>query len=279
MGLFSDCLFGCDIDGTLLANGVINPHNIEKIEYFISEGGHFSLSTGRTVGAVSPVLERIKNISPSVVANGCMIYDFQNKKVLDELFIAKADYRVAKAVLDTGLPVGIEAHSGADILTIRETEETKIHQEYERLKSRNVSFVEAENYKWNKVVYLFDDLEVLQKVKKLISALGAGSAFSDTSAVIAGKKRNYYEQFPAGVSKAGGLLKLAKILNIKKGGIFAMGDYYNDLEMIKCADISAVPKDTPDDIKAFADYRACSCEDGAVADFIDYLTEIKYDRV
>ena len=81
MGLFSDCLFGCDIDGTLLANGVINPHNIEKIEYFISEGGHFSLSTGRTVGAVSPVLERIKNISPSVVANGCMIYDFQNKKV------------------------------------------------------------------------------------------------------------------------------------------------------------------------------------------------------
>lgn len=53
MGLFSDCLFGCDIDGTLLANGVINPHNIEKIEYFISEGGHFSLSTGRTVGAVS----------------------------------------------------------------------------------------------------------------------------------------------------------------------------------------------------------------------------------
>ena len=76
MGLFSDCLFGCDIDGTLLVNGIINPRNIEKIEYFISEGGYFSLCTGRTVGAVSPVLEKIKNISPSVVANGCMIYDF-----------------------------------------------------------------------------------------------------------------------------------------------------------------------------------------------------------
>ena len=34
MGLFSDCLFGCDIDGTLLADGFINPRNIEKIEYF-----------------------------------------------------------------------------------------------------------------------------------------------------------------------------------------------------------------------------------------------------
>lgn len=279
MGLFSDCLFGCDIDGTLLADGFINPRNIEKIEYFIREGGHFSLSTGRTVGAVGPVLEKVKNISPSVVANGCMIYDFQNEKVLDELFLEKSDYRVAKAVLDTGLPVGIEAHSGADILTIRETEETKVHQEYERLKSRNVSFEEAVEYKWNKVVYLFSELETLEKVKKLISTLGASSAFSDTSAVIADKKRNYYEQFPAGVSKAAGLLKLSRILGIKKGGIFVMGDYYNDLEMIKCADISAVPQDTPDDIKAYADFTACSCENGAVADFIDYLTEIKSDRV
>ena len=208
-----------------------------------------------------------------------MIYDFQNKKVLDELFIAKADYRVAKTVLDTGLPVGIEAHSGEEIFTINETEETRLHQKYERLKSRNVSFEEAAEYRWNKVVYLFDDLDVLERVKKLISTLGAGSAFSDTSAAIAGKKRNYYEQFPAGVSKAGGLLKLAKILNIKKGGIFAMGDYYNDLEMIKCADISAVPQDTPDDIKTYADFAAGSCENGAVADFIDYLTEIKSDRV
>jgi len=180
-----------------------------------------------------------------VVANGCMIYDFQNKKVLDELFIAKADYRVAKAVLDTGLPVGIEAHSGEEILTINETEETRLHQEYERLKSRNVSFEEAAEYRWNKVVYLFDDLDVLERVKKLISTLGAGSAFSDTSAAIAGKKRNYYEQFPAGVSKAKALLKLAGLLNIKKGGIFAMGDYYNDLEMIKCADIPPFPRTRP----------------------------------
>ena len=54
-----------------------------------------------------------------------------------------------------------------------------------------------------------------------------------------------------------------------------MGDYNYDLEMIKNADISAVPEDTPDDIKAYADYIAGSCEDGAVADFIEYLTKIR----
>lgn len=277
MGIFSGCLFACDIDGTLMVNGKINPRNIEKIEYFMSEGGYFSLSTGRTVGAVGPVLDKIKRVSPSVVANGCMIYDYENKKVLDELFLPENEYYIAKKVLDMGLNVGIEAHSGEKILTIHETEETREHQEYEWIKGENVSFNEAAKYRWNKVVFLFDNEKDLASVKEMIAGENAVSAFSDTSAVIAGRKRNYYEQFPIGVSKASELDKLKKMLKIEKGCYFAMGDYYNDLEMIKKADISAVPADTPEDIKVHADFIAGRCEDGAVADFIDYLANIKSD--
>ena len=275
MGIFSGCLFACDIDGTLMSSGKINPRNIEKIEFFMNEGGYFSLSTGRTVGAVGPVLDKIKRISPSVVANGCMIYDYENKKTLDELFLPENEYYIAKKVLDMGLNVGIEAHSGEKILTIKETQETRDHQEYEWISGENVSFEEASKYRWNKVVYFFDNEKELALVKAMIAKEKAVSAFSDTSAVIAGRKRKYYEQFPAGVSKASELDKLKNILKIEKGCYFAMGDYYNDLEMIKNADISAVPEDTPDDIKAYADYIAGSCEDGAVADFIEYLTKIR----
>lgn len=275
MGIFSGCLFACDIDGTLMSSGKINPRNIEKIEFFMNEGGYFSLSTGRTVGAVGPVLDKIKRVSPSVVANGCMIYDYENKKTLDELFLPENEYYIAKKVLDMGLNVGIEAHSGEKILTINETQETRDHQEYEWISGENVSFEEASKYRWNKVVYFFDNEKELALVKAMIAKEKAVSAFSDTSAVIAGRKRKYYEQFPAGVSKASELDKLKNILKIEKGCYFAMGDYYNDLEMIKNADISAVPEDTPDDIKAYADYIAGSCEDGAVADFIEYLTKIR----
>ena len=275
MGIFSGCLFACDIDGTLMSSGKINPRNIEKIEFFMNEGGYFSLSTGRTVGAVGPVLDKIKRVSPSVVANGCMIYDYENKKALDELFLPENEYYIAKKVLDMGLNVGIEAHSGEKIFTINETQETRDHQEYEWISGENVSFEEASKYRWNKVVYFFDNEKELALVKAMIAKEKAVSAFSDTSAVISGRKRKYYEQFPAGVSKASELDKLKNILKIEKGCYFAMGDYYNDLEMIKNADISAVPEDTPDDIKAYADYIAGSCEDGAVADFIDYLTKIR----
>ena len=140
MGVFSGCLFACDIDGTLLINGIINPRNIEKIEYFVSEGGCFSLSTGRTVGAVGPVLEKIKHISPSIVSNGSMIYDYENKRVLNELFIDKSDYYIVKKVMDMGLDVGIEVHSGDRVLTLCRTAETDIHQKYEWLESTDISF-------------------------------------------------------------------------------------------------------------------------------------------
>ncbi len=277
MGVFSGCLLACDIDGTLMANGKINPRNIEKIEYFMSEGGYFSLSTGRTVGAVGPVLSIIKRVSPSVVANGCMIYDYENKRVLDELFLPENEYYIAKKVLDMGRNIGIEAHSGEKILNLHTTQETLDHQEYEWISGEDVTFEEASRYRWNKVVYLFDNDKDLAAVKELIAGEGSSSRFIDTSAVIGGRKRNYYEQFPAGVSKASELDKLKKMLKIDNGCYFAMGDYYNDLEMIKAADISAVPSETPEDIKAYADFVAGRCEDGAVADFIDYLTKIRKD--
>ena len=275
MGIFSGCLFACDIDGTLMSNGKINPRNIEKIQYFMGEGGYFSLSTGRTVGAVGPVLDKIKRVSPSVVANGCMIYDYENKVTLDELFLPENECFVVKKVLDMGLNVGIEVHSGENILTVYETQETRDHQEYEWINGKNATFEEALKYRWSKVVFFFDNEEDLFAVKKMIASLNTVSTFSDTSSTIAGRKRKYYEQFPTGVSKASELDKLKKILKIDKGCYFAMGDYYNDLEMIKKADISAVPCDAPEDIKAFADFVAGKCEDGAVADFIDYLTKIR----
>lgn len=275
MGLFTGCMLACDIDGTLMIDGKINPRNIEKINFFISEGGYFSLSTGRTVGAVAPVLEKIKKVSPSVVANGCMLYDFENECVLDELFLDKNDYRIAEKVIGLGLNVGVEAHSGKNILTLYETSETKDHQEYEWLNAINISFKDACNCRWNKVVYLFDNTDDLSAVKRMISEEETSSLFVDTSAEFGGRKRNYYEQFPKGVSKYSALCRLCKIMNVKSGGLFAMGDYYNDLEMIKNADISAVPAGTPEDIKPFADYIAESCEDGAVADFIEYLINVR----
>ena len=278
MGIFDGCLLASDIDGTLIESGYINPENIKKIEFFVSEGGCFSLSTGRTAGAVSDVLNKINNISPSVVANGCMIYDFKNEKVLYEKIVPKEDIKIIKYVLENYDEVGIEAHSGKNVYTLKSTRETDLHQEYESLPTVPTKFEEIENINLNKVLFTFENAKAREKFKSEIRELdiykNLCSIFMDTCAVIGGEVQNYHELVPSGVSKASALAKLCEILNIKKGCYFSIGDYYNDLEMIKTADISAAPVTSPDDIKQYAKYKTVSCKDGAVADFINYLTGI-----
>lgn len=275
MGIFDGCLLASDIDGTLMENGYINPKNVEKIDFFISEGGKFSLSTGRSVGALSDVIRQLNSFSASVVANGCMVYDFENSKILYETVLPSSDHHLAEFILNSGINVGAEIHCGADAFTLKRTKNTTLHQEYEKFEAPDVTFAQADGYNWNKVIFVFDNCDDRDRMIKLLEDKPADCYFIKTAAVIMGEFQYYLEMVPKGVSKASALEELRKIFNIKKGCLFAIGDYYNDLEMIKAADISAVPNTAPDDIKQYADFIGCSCDDGAVADFIDYLVRIK----
>ncbi|MBR7133605.1 MAG: Cof-type HAD-IIB family hydrolase [Clostridia bacterium] len=274
MGIFSGCLLASDIDGTLMNNGYINPKNIERIKYFVENGGCFVLCTGRSLGAINMVIEKIDCISYAIVLNGCAIYDFNKNKPVFENFVPEKDYKIAEHVIQSGINVGIEAHVSGEVFNLKVTQETIDHQAYEWLKSKDVSFKEACKYKWNKVLYAFDNAEDAEKIKKLISEQKTDCFFLDTCAVIDGHLRNYYEQLPKGVSKDKALLQLAKLLGIKRERVFAAGDYFNDIEMLKTAHVSAVPMDSPDEVKQCADYLTVSCDDGAVADFIDYLGKL-----
>ena len=278
MGLFDGCLLASDIDGTLLSGDLLPQKNIEKIEYFISEGGAFALATGRTAGAVSSVTSKIKNLSPSIVANGSVIYDFEDDIALYEQFVPKQDCYIVKEVLDKCNTVGIEIHSGKKVLVVNCNQETIDHERYENLDAILINYNEALNYNWNKVLYLFSNNDEAKKVKEIVANCEHSSQFVDTTATIDGRRRYYYEHVPKNISKATTLKVLCEKLNIKKGCCYAIGDYYNDLEMIKTADIGAALIDSPDEVKAVATTLACEAKNGAVADFIDYLTERKLNN-
>lgn len=271
MGIFDGCLLACDIDGTLIENGYVNPKNVEMIEYFMREGGTFSLSTGRSIGAISDVLSKLKRVSASVVSNGCMIYDYANSKIIHDEVIPNKDYRIAKMVIDSPLNIGIEVHCGENVFTLARNRNTTMHQVYEKFEAPDVSFDDIKDKKWNKVLYCCLSVEDRNKLKELLKDEKTDCSFIDTCATLNGEFHNYYEQIPFGVSKATALEKLCKILNIKSGCLYAIGDYYNDIEMLKCADICAVTNTSPDEVKKYADYLTVSCSDGAVADFIEYL--------
>ncbi len=274
MGIFDNCLLASDIDGTLIDDGFLNPKNIEKIEYFMSEGGYFSLATGRSVNAISMVLNKLERVSPCVVDNGCLIYDYENSCSVYEAYISKKDYEIVKAVCELDLNVGVEVHVKDRVFTIKGTQELYSHQIYEKLETTEISFEAASKYGWNKILYTIESAEDRERLKEFLSNFESDSDYMDTIAFLDGKTRYYLEQLPKGVSKASTISKLAEILGIENGKIFAIGDYYNDLEMIKTADIGAAVQGSPDELRQSADYvTRRSCEQGAVADFIDFLVD------
>ncbi len=272
MGIFDGCLLASDVDGTLEANGYLNPKNAEKIEFFINEGGYFSLSSGRSAGALIHVAKKLDRVSPSVCCNGSVIYDFEKNIIAAQSLLSKEDYRLARILMEE-TDVGIEVHSGLNVLAVRQTKETLAHQHHEGLEVRDVSLEEALGYDWNKVLYTCKTKEQQTALYNFVGEKSFDCDFATTCADLEGRVDYYLEQLPKGVSKISGLKRLCEILKIEKGKLFAIGDYYNDLEMLKGADISAVPKDSPEDIKKYADYLTVPCDDGAVADFINYLTQ------
>ena len=272
MGIFDNCVLACDIDGTLMDNDSINPKNLEKIEYFMSQGGRFSLSTGRALIAAREVAKLLKNVSPSVVTNGTVVYDFKEGKTILEKNISKEDYRIVELVYNNFGKIGIEIHCGDKAFTVRRTSETDIHQRCEHIEAPEITLKEVSKYNWNKANFFLDTIEEREELKNFLAKEKVNSKFVDTCAVLEDKMRYYYEMLPFGVSKASALKELCSLMGIKEGGIFAIGDYYNDLEMLKMADIAAVPNTSPEEIREAAEYITVSCDEGAVADFIDYLT-------
>lgn len=272
MGRFSGCLLACDVDGTLVCGDLFPENNIEKIAQFVKEGGTFSLATGRSVGAVSMVLSKIKEyIGPSVVANGCMIYDYRNDEILYNKTIPDDVKLLIFEAAEKFEGFGIELHSAWQTFLYKDEPEVRDHQSYEGLTGKPATRDEVEHLGWNKALFTNKNPDEHKKIDEFFKEKCKNAVCVPTNADIYGRKRHYREILPTGVNKASALSELVKMLNIKKGGFFAIGDYMNDISMLKIADISACPTDSPDEVKKVCDFHTQKAKNGAVADFIDYL--------
>lgn len=275
MALFDNCVLASDIDGTLVDSGYISPRNLKAINFFRENGGKFVISTGRSATALGQVFALLDKslVGPSVVLNGGMIFDFSKNKALYAKVLENETKELARYVKENFYDVGIEVHSNAEIFSVNATEESEFHEDYELLEREYVTVDDIKDRDWNKVLYTCKSEEKRDELLSRLTDISKGKCiFEKTEINFQGIHHLYLEQLPLDTTKGNALKILREILGIKKGGLFVIGDYYNDLEMLKEGDISATPSGAPDDLKKIANFVGGSCRDGAVADFIEYLT-------
>jgi len=78
----------------------------------------------------------------------------------------------------------------------------------------------------------------------------------------------YCEITPAGVSKATGLDYVCRQLNILPGQVVAIGDNFNDVEMLTYAGLGVAMGNAPPEVQAAADLVIGSNDDDGVAQFV-----------
>ena len=81
-------------------------------------------------------------------------------------------------------------------------------------------------------------------------------------------KTTYLEIMPTNASKTSAINYLEKKFNINKAEIIAMGDNYNDVDMLKYAGIGIAMGNAPDDVKKNADDVTLTNDEDGVAEAI-----------
>ncbi len=260
---FAGKLLISDMDGTLLdSKHHVSTQNIEAIKYFTENGGLFTLASGRMVKAVEPYLEMLPINAPAILYNGSVIYDFNNKKILWETYLDNEVLELTRKVMEELSYTGIELFHGSDLYIIRENEHTLNHIRREKLEPFYKSFSEAPRDVY-KVIVAADPSKIPE-----VSRYLAGEAVGYNCRYVSSEPQ-FLELLPPFVSKGDALSRLIKIINISTENVVAVGDNYNDLEMISNAGVGIAVSNACDQLKKAACHMCASNNEHCISDIID----------
>lgn len=261
---FKNVLLASDFDGTLTrSDGVIDEKVINAIKYFISEGGNFTVCTGRIHQGFHLYNEAYIN-APVIMGNGAMLYDCKNERVVCENSIGDEGVAVFDDILEKFPEVAVEFYNAEQISAVNAGEVTLKHFEWMKFDYVNVARPNDAKRPWTKVMIYADKYS--QQVQALLEKHSKVSFLKTTE--------SYIEVLANGVDKGKGLMRLGKMLGCSPENIYAAGDGYNDVDMLKAAAIGFVPENGMREALAVADRITRSNNDGCIAHVIEILDKL-----
>ncbi len=268
-GNYSDWLIVSDIDGTLNSKMFsLPPNNKEAIRRFVDNGGNFTLCSGRNFQSLKPHYDKLNISTPAIILNGAGIYDVKAQRMINYTPISSEGEKI---ILDI-----ISSTKGVE-LTIFDSEMLYLYKK---------SFYGLITSLFNKIDYKY-----IAKESDLPRGIWGKVSFFASKKKIK-KLHNFFKSSPqnelfdcfltspftlevvnCGVNKGSAVTKLVEILNIDSANVGAIGDYYNDVDMLNAVSHPACCGQAPDDIKSLCEHVACHCNNGAVCDFINYIEQ------
>ncbi len=265
---FSGWLVVSDIDGTLNNKLRKTPRvNIDAIDQFVHTlGGNFTLASARNVQSLKPHYMKLPYLkTPAIVMNGAGIYDFSKEEMLWFNPIPSSAEDVIRKAMEKFPALEIGVFTDDMIYLVRPRILSPCMMMLDSLRHKKCTSIdEVPKGKWGKVIF-FCYPWLKKKIKDfVISVSDADLAYIDTG-------RASFDLLNKTTHKGNAVLALAEILGVPEENIGAIGDYYNDLDMLKTVRHPACCKQAPEELHKVCEFHACHCNDGAVADFLGYI--------
>lgn len=267
---FKDIVIYSDADNTFLKSwgGEVKPmppeNNLIAIKYFMDNGGHFSMATGREHTSIEQFFDFDLNL-PIVQSNGCAIYDTVNKKVLSAKYLSNntkkeiinlclknKNYYLCCGTVDQIFQVDFDDERDT---TLKDIERNHVSIDF------------CMNNDLCKLCYVaFDGMEELHKIVSKFKCYKNINALQSSDI--------YFECFDKEADKGKTIKEALELVGLSNKTLVCIGDYYNDLKMLQIADIKVCPNNAPDDIKKICDFVVCDNNIGAIDDLIHKLEKM-----
>ena len=240
-GKFEGMLLVVDYDDTFCPEhgGAVPDENRRAAQYFMDEGGCFTIATGRDVRSYYSIRDRFTVNAPLVLSNGAVIFDGETGESWYEGFLPFSCRDELTAVRDAFPGTGMEVHRGADVHVCGKNPGLEAH-----LAAMGVPVSEADPthilYPWTKVVLvapgeLRAENETAHKICAYVTEHFPGKYEVSPSGALV-------DIVTAGSDKGSGVRRLADFLEILPENIVCIGDGWNDLPMLRTAGRAFAPE-------------------------------------
>lgn len=265
----ADILVVSDMDNTLItAKSGIPACNRAAIDLFCSLGGRFTVATGRPPASIRAAMGSQRLSVPAVCCGGSLLYDFAKEEaVYRRAMPADAVRQTVEEIMTRFPAVGVEIYTGdGDIRLLHTNRVIQMHMVDERL-ACVLQPADTLPDQWLKVIFAAEG-PLLEQVERFV----ADTSFPDF--YFLRTNTMYFEIMPQGVGKASGLERLCARLAVPMENVVFIGDYYNDLELMKLAGHSVAVANAPREVRAAADEVTLNrCADGGVGEYLYKLVK------
>ncbi|MCZ8512115.1 Cof-type HAD-IIB family hydrolase [Paenibacillus filicis] len=240
-------IIALDVDGTLLNDRYeLTSGTVESVRMAHDAGARIVLCTGRGPANAIPVLEQMKLDGVLITHNGAVTVETPSRRLLHQISFQVAELE-SLTVYCRERQVHFDVCTAWEMYAEGIGEEAKAMYAKFMLTPHIVPDVLRHAEPLVKFT-LFGSEEQMDRVEADIPALELPPSLTAIRSGV-----HFIDVMPAAASKGEALKELAALWGVDRSAVVAMGNYYNDVDMIRFAGLGIAMDNSPEDVKKAAD--------------------------